>query len=152
MARSFWMFGTRLTIHADEDTTGGRYDLVEGEFPAGAETPPHRHTGYSELLYTLEGQLSVWVEGRTVVLAPGESYLVPPGAAHVVGAEVPTRGLTVAAPSGFARLVAAAGAPATEAGDPPAPEAIDLAAFERLSAEIGDETLGPPGSRPQPVA
>jgi quercetin dioxygenase-like cupin family protein len=152
MTRTFWMFGTRLTIHADHDATAGRYDLVEGHFPPGVETPPHRHTRYSELLYTIKGQLTVWVEGRTVAVPPAESLLVPAGAAHAVGATGPTRSLAVASPSGFASLIAAVGTPDPETGDPPPPDAIDVATFERLSAEIGDEVLGPPGSRPPPGA
>jgi hypothetical protein len=36
MARSSWFFGSRLTVLADAEVTGGRYDLVEGLFPPGA--------------------------------------------------------------------------------------------------------------------
>jgi hypothetical protein len=49
--------------------------------------------------------------------------------------------LVVAAPSSFARLIAAVGTLDETA-------APDMALFERLSAEIGDEILGPPGALP----
>jgi len=49
--------------------------------------------------------------------------------------------LIVAAPSAFARLIAAVGT--LEETQPP-----DMTLFECISAEIGDEILGPPGTYP----
>ncbi len=48
MGRTLWLLGTRLTIAADHTTTGGRYDLTDGYLPPGTQTPPYRHTRYSE--------------------------------------------------------------------------------------------------------
>jgi quercetin dioxygenase-like cupin family protein len=59
MTQSFWFFGSCLTILADRTTTAGQYDLIEGYFPPGSQTPPHRHTRYSEQLYVLEGEFTV---------------------------------------------------------------------------------------------
>ncbi len=53
----------------------------------------------------------------------------------------PARGLVVAAPSAFARLIAAVGT--VDRTEPP-----DMALFGRISAEIGDELLGAPGDLP----
>ncbi len=50
MTQSFWFFGSRLNIIADHTTTRGQYDLIEGYFPPGTQTPHHRHTCYSEQL------------------------------------------------------------------------------------------------------
>ncbi|MEH2107738.1 cupin domain-containing protein [Nostoc sp.] len=143
MAQSLWLFGTRLNIVADHTTTGGQYDLIEGYFPPGTQTPPHRHTRYSEQLYVLEGEFTVWAGENKVVLNGGESFLIPAGTPHVVAAlsDQPARGLVVAAPSGFARLVAAVGTVDET-------EAPDMALFDRISTEIGDEILGPPGALP----
>ncbi|MBN3877533.1 MULTISPECIES: cupin domain-containing protein [unclassified Nostoc] len=143
MAQSLWLFGTRLNIVADHTTTGGQYDLIEGYFPPGTQTPPHRHTRYSEQLYVLEGEFTVWAGENKVVLNGGESFLIPAGTPHVVAAlsDQPARGLVVAAPSSFARLIAAVG---TEDET----EAPDMALFDRISTEIGDEILGPPGTLP----
>ncbi|MEH1973178.1 MAG: cupin domain-containing protein [Nostoc sp.] len=143
MAQSLWLFGTRLNIIADHTTTGGQYDLIEGYFPPGTQTPPHRHTRYSEQLYVLEGEFTVWAAENKVVLNAGESFLIPAGTPHVVAAlsDRPTRGLVVAAPSGFARLIAAVGTQDET-------EAPDMALFDRISTEIGDEILGPPGALP----
>ncbi|MBW4692071.1 MAG: cupin domain-containing protein [Lyngbya sp. HA4199-MV5] len=143
MTQSFWLFGNRLTILADHTTTGGQYDLIEGYNPPGTLTPLHRHTRYSEQLYVLEGELTVWAGEKKVVLIPGESFLIAPGIPHVVGvlSDQPARALVVAAPSGFARLIAGTGT-VDEA------ETTDMALFERISAELGDEFLGPPGALP----
>ncbi|OYQ62057.1 cupin [Pseudanabaena sp. SR411] len=143
MTQSFWLFGNRLTIVADHTTTGGQYDLIEGYIPSGTLTPLHRHMLYSEQLYVLEGDLTVWAGKNKVVLTPGESFLISPGIPHVVGvlSDKPARALVVAAPSSFARLIA-------ETGTLDEQEATDMALFERISAEIGDEFLGPPGTLP----
>ena len=149
VARAFWVFDYRLTILADRGDTEGRYDLVEGIVPAGFETPLHRHTRYSEHVYQIEGETTVWLEGRAVVLGAGESLPIPPGTAHAVGAtgSGPARSLVVASPSGFARLIEEAGIPDTD-GTPPPAGAFDMELFGRVSAELGDELLGPPGTRP----
>ena len=140
MTQTLWLFGTRLTIVADHTTTGGQYDLIEGYFPPSAQTPPHRHMRYSEQLYVLEGEFTVWAGKDKVVLHPGESYLVSPGTPHVVAvlSDKPARGLVVAAPSAFARLIEATGT--VDETEP-----TDMALFDRISAEIGDELLGLPG-------
>jgi quercetin dioxygenase-like cupin family protein len=146
MTQSFWFFGSRLSIVADQTTTGGQYDLIEGYFPPGSQTPPHRHTRYSEQLYVLEGEFTVWADEKKVVLNAGESFLIPPSTTHVVAAlgDLPARGLVVAAPSAFARLIAAVGTVDETA-------APDMALFEHISVEIGDELLGPPGALPSAI-
>jgi mannose-6-phosphate isomerase-like protein (cupin superfamily) len=145
MAQSFWLFGSRLNIIADRTTTKGQYDLIEGYFPPGTQTPLHRHMRYSEQLYVLEGEFTVWAGENKFVLSAGESFLISPCTPHAIGvfSDRPARGLVVAAPSSFARLIAAVGTLDETA-------APDMALFERLSAEIGDEILGPP--RPLPLA
>lgn len=149
MRNSYWLFGTRLSVLAGHTETGGRYDLVEGWFAPGTQTPPHRHGAYSEQLYVLDGEFTVWAGGRKTVLRPGDDLIIPVGTAHAVAAtgDVPGRGLVVASPSGFAHLITAVGTPDGGDGVPPsAPPDPDL--FLRVSAELGDEVLGPPGALP----
>ena len=143
MTQSFWFFGSRLSIIADRTTTGGQYDLIEGYFPPGSQTPPHRHTRYSEQLYVLEGEFTVWAGDHKAVLKVGESFFIPPNTIHVVAVlnDKPGRMLAVAAPSAFARLIEATGT--VDETEP-----MDMALFERISAEIGDELLGIPGDLP----
>jgi mannose-6-phosphate isomerase-like protein (cupin superfamily) len=141
MTQSFWFFGSRLNIIADYTTTRGQYDLIEGYFPPGTQTPLHRHMRYSEQLYVLEGEFTVWAGENKFVLSAGESFFISPCTPHAIGvfSDQPARGLVVAAPSSFARLIAAVGTLDETA-------APDMTLFERISAEIGDEILGLPGT------
>jgi quercetin dioxygenase-like cupin family protein len=143
MTQSLWLLGSRLNIIADHTTTDGQYDLIEGYFPPGTQTPLHRHTRYSEQLYVLEGEFTVWAGEDTFILKAGESFLIAPYTPHAIAvlSDRPARGLVIAAPSGFARLIAAVGTVDET-------EIPDLALFERISAEIGDEILGSPGALP----
>jgi carboxymethylenebutenolidase len=149
MRKSYWLAGTRLSVIAGPAATEGRYDLVEGWFPAGTQIPPHRHRRYAEQIYVLEGEFTVWAGGRKAVLRPGDDVFIPPGTAHAWHAtgDGPGRALVVASPSGFARLVTEVGTPDDGSGVPPsAPPDMDL--LHRVSAELGDEILGPPGALP----
>lgn len=143
MMESFWLFGSCFTILADRTTTVGHYDLIEGYFPPGSQTPLHRHTRYWEHLYVIEGEFTVWAGENKLVLSTGENFLIPVGTPHVVGAigDYPARGLVIAAPSAFARLIVAAGTQEKK-------ETPNMSLFERISADIGDEILGPPGTLP----
>jgi quercetin dioxygenase-like cupin family protein len=134
---------SRLSIIADHTTTGGQYGLIEGYFPPGSQTPLHRHTRYSEQLYVLEGEFTVWAGENKMILSAGESFLIPACTPHVIASlsDRPARGLVVSAPSGFARFIAAVRT--LEETEPK-----DMALFERIAAEIGDEVLGPPGTYP----
>ena len=149
MRKSYWLVGTRLSVLARPAETGGRYDLVEAWFPVGAQVPPHRHGRYSEQLYVLDGEFTVWTTGHKTVLRPGDHLAIPAGTAHAlaVTGDGPGRALVVASPSGFARLIAAVGTP-TEGDEASPPTATDMDLLLRLAAELGDEILGPPGALP----
>jgi quercetin dioxygenase-like cupin family protein len=150
MRKSYWLGGHRLTILAGPADTDGRYDLVEGWFPAGTQIPPHRHRRYSEQVHVLEGEFTVWAGGRKAVLRRGEDIVIPPSTAHAlhVTSEGPGRGLVVASPSAFTRLVIEVGTPDDGSGvTPSAPTDMDLCL--RVCAELGDEILGPPGALPE---
>jgi quercetin dioxygenase-like cupin family protein len=146
MKNSYWLFGTRLSVLADQTNAGGRYDLIEGWFSPGTPTPPHRHSAYAEQLYVLDGEFTVWVGERKVVLRPGDDLLIPAGTTHAVAVtgDGPGRALVVASPSGFARLITEAGTPDEEGVPPSAAPDMDL--FLRVCAELGAEILGLPGA------
>ena len=150
MKPSSWLFGSRLSVLASRSDTDGRYDLIEGWFAPGAQTPPHRHREYSEQLFVLEGEFTVWIGRRKVVLRPGEDHLIPAGTVHAVAAtgDHPSRALVVASPSGFARLVSEAGTP-DEGGEGEPVTPFDMDRFLRVADDLGDEILGPPGSLPE---
>ncbi|KAK6033584.1 hydrolase, alpha/beta domain protein [Ostertagia ostertagi] len=98
-------------------------------------------------MYVLEGELTIYTKEGSVVLGPGETFTIPKGTQHVLAASgsKPTKALTVTSPSGFARLIREIGVrkPLENAMDPKT-----LEKFMQLSSALGDEILGPPGSRP----
>jgi hypothetical protein len=85
----------------------------------------------------------VFAGENQIVLSAGDNILIPVGTPHMatVFSNKPARGLVVNAPNGPARLITAMGM-----GDET--ETLDMARIARLWAEMGDETLGPPGSLP----
>lgn len=143
MTQFFWFFGSCMSIITDHTMTEAQYDLIEVYSPPGKQTPLRRHTRYSEQLYVLEGEFTVWAGEKKVVLSTGENFLIPIGTPHVVAvfSDRPAHGLVVAAPSGFARLIAATGTLNST-------EAPDMELFDHICAEIGDEILGSPGILP----
>jgi uncharacterized RmlC-like cupin family protein len=144
MHNTFWLLGTYIQILADHTTTDGRYDFLDGIFQPGVATPMHRHTAYSEHLYVLEGELAVRTETTTITLKPGDNFYIPLGLAHaVVSGPAGGRGVIVASPSGFARLIQTAGTPAESVEVPPTTP-TDMEVFGRASMESGDEVVGPP--------
>jgi quercetin dioxygenase-like cupin family protein len=150
MRKTYWLVGNRLSVLAGPKETEGRYDLVEGVSPPGTQTPPHLHRRYSEQIYVLGGEFTVWTGGgRKTVLRPGEDFTIPAGTAHAVAATSngPARALVVASPSGFARLITEAGTPDEGGGAPPS-AASNMDLLLRVTAEVGDEILGPPGALP----
>jgi quercetin dioxygenase-like cupin family protein len=149
MRTSYWLFGTRLIVLASHADTAGRYDLVENVLPSGAQIPPHRHSRYSEQLYVVEGELTAWAGERKVLLRHGETIFIPVGTLHSLAAtsDGQTRVLVVASPSGFARLVTETGTPDQGQGMPPA-ASFDMDRFLRVTADLGDELVGPPGALP----
>jgi quercetin dioxygenase-like cupin family protein len=147
MPQPLWLFGTELSILADETQTASLYDLIEGTFLPGVETPLHLHTKYSELVFVLKGGFTIYTSKEVVILKPGESYFIPKGTPHMVAASAaePSTAFTVASPSGFARLIRSVGTiePVKDVMDP-----IIVEKFIHMSIELGDEILGPPGMRP----
>lgn len=83
------------------------------------------------------------MQKQTLILHLQRLIELVEGIPHTVAAlsNQPARVLVVTAPSGFSRLVAAVGT--LEETEP-----LDMALFERISTEIGDEILGPPRTYP----
>ena len=141
-----WLFGSScLTILANHTTTGGQYDLIDIYFLLDKQTSFHRHTRYSEHLYVLEGECTIWAGENKLVLNTSEHFLIPANIPHTIGVlnDRPAHGLVVTAPSSFARLIVVAGTLSKT-------EPTDMELFRQICAEIGDEILGPPGTLPTP--
>jgi quercetin dioxygenase-like cupin family protein len=149
MNNTYWIFGAELEIICCEDQTASKYDLVKGTFQPGIEVPLHIHSKYAESVYVEEGELTVFTPGKSTVLKKGKYIFIPVGTPHALlsTGEKPAVALTVAAPSGLARIIRIAGLQGLE-DDLTGIKQNDMELFMKTSAEEGDELLGPPGTRP----
>jgi len=149
MKNNFWLLGVHRNIIADGDDTAGQYDFIEGVAQPGSETPLHIHHQYTETEFVIEGELTIYTDTDVIVLHPGQGYTIPKGRSHVLSATgpLPTKTISIFSPAGFAKVIRAAGIPGLLADGYPN-EKMDMDLFIRLSGEIGDVALGPPGSRP----
>jgi quercetin dioxygenase-like cupin family protein len=144
MEKTFWLLGIHRYIIAETTETNGKYDLIEGFMPAGAQTPAHIHHGYTETEYVLDGELTITFDNRTIVLKSGQGFTIPQGAKHALSctSNSGTKIITVFAPAGFAQVIRQAGIPGTLANGIP-DQHTDMELFNRLSVQIGDETILP---------
>ncbi len=149
MLPPYWLFGTHLRILLDEEQTHASYDLIEGYFPEGTQTPLHLHTKYDELIYVLEGTFSVYTNSGEVRLMPGEHILVRQNTPHVLAAygNRYNRALYITSPSGFAKLLRQVGIPDLAEGMLPG-QPNNMGLFIELTKESGDIILGMPGALP----
>lgn len=149
MTQDYLLFGTQLRILVDEQKSNGNYDLIEGVFAPGVETPIHLHSKYSEEIYVLEGQFTVYKPGEVVQLRAGESIFIPINMPHVVaaGGDGLNKALTIASPSGFAELIRTVGT-LYDGKDTNFDYSEAMARFIQQSEVLGDVILGPPGERP----
>ena len=139
-----YVLGQELTVRilTTGEQTSGRHDLVDAFQLPDTATPLHLHTRYEERLFVLEGECTVWVGPDMVQLRPGGYYAIALNTPHAIKAGPKgCRSLLITSPAGFAELIARAATPARLAG--PDTE-IDLEIFTSVSAELGDQILGPP--------
>src|SRR5690606_12084194 len=140
----------RITVLTRGAETAGRHDVVRGIAAPGMATALHAHSRYEERLFVIGGQLSIWAGEEEVVLGPGEYYTIPCNVPHMLqagpdGADT----LNISSPAAFAELIERTATPARLAG--PGTE-LDFERFMRVTTELGDTVLGPPGTRPGDVA
>jgi mannose-6-phosphate isomerase-like protein (cupin superfamily) len=139
----------RITVLTRGDETDGRHDLVRGFAGPDMATALHAHSRYDERLFMLEGALTVWAGEEKVVLGPGDFYTIRRNVPHMLqagpaGADT----LNISSPAAFAELIERTATPEHLAG--PDTE-LDLELFMRVTAELGDTVLGPPGTTPGSV-
>jgi mannose-6-phosphate isomerase-like protein (cupin superfamily) len=140
-----WFTQNRMTIKATAQDTRGAFGLVEGLGAAGSSPPLHVHSREDELLYLLEGELTIRCGERTFAAAPGSLTLLPRGVPHtfVVEGDTPARLLSISLPGGFERYFAEAGRPAEGDGLPPAGPP-DVARLREVGERYGLALVGPP--------
>jgi quercetin dioxygenase-like cupin family protein len=67
----------------DGSAAGGRVSIFEFDVPPGASFPiPHRHDGYDETIYGLEGTMTWTVGDSATDVGPGDALFIPRGAPH----------------------------------------------------------------------
>jgi quercetin dioxygenase-like cupin family protein len=72
-----------IRFHLAPEPASGNPAVFESVIPAGAHVPaPHRHLGYDETIYGLQGTCHFTVEGREVALHAGQTLFVPRGSVH----------------------------------------------------------------------
>jgi quercetin dioxygenase-like cupin family protein len=136
----------RVRILTTGAQTSGRHDLVDAFQLPDSATPLHLHTRYEERLFVLEGECTLWVGPDTVRVGRGDYCAIPLNTPHAIKAGPDgCRSLLISSPARFAELIIRAATPAHLAG----PDTqIDLELFASVSAELGDQILGPPGTVP----
>jgi quercetin dioxygenase-like cupin family protein len=95
-----------LRFLADETQGSGNLVMFEMTVPPNARVPaPHHHRDVDEMVYVLQGTLTMSLDGQKRALGPGDSLFVPRGAVH--GFENPgpetARSLAVLTPGSIGR-------------------------------------------------
>jgi len=139
-----------VNILVDKEINESDFDLVEGTFPALSQSPLHIHTKYSETIYVLEGELTLYLPSVEKTIKAGETAFIPANTPHtLVNASDKDRfkALVVAHPGGFAKLIRAVGIPVDDPENPGSQQ-HDMQLAAKVMEEVGDKILGPPGARP----
>jgi quercetin dioxygenase-like cupin family protein len=115
--------GNQMVIKIQGDQTSGALSIIEGLYPPGNFTPPHRHVKTDEVGYILEGELGVMVAEEDFQAGAGTFFLRPKGVPHALWniTDRPVRYLDMYTPAGLeawfeelARLTTASTPPTLE--------------------------------------
>jgi quercetin dioxygenase-like cupin family protein len=95
--------GNRARILARADQTGGAFTVLEYDEAVGFVTLWHSHLDADEMLYVLDGTLTVFMGGQRQELGAGSYVFIPKGVAHAQGNRTREhlRLLVQYSPSGF---------------------------------------------------
>ncbi len=138
---------TRVLLSASE--TDGRIAVLEQIAPYGTASPCHVHHKEDELIYVLDGELTVYVDGRPRAVTRGAGVMLPRGREHAFVVEsVEARVLAVFSPAGFERLIVETGRPLVSPMRPVLSE--DARAVERMVAAAARYECDITGPPPQP--
>ncbi len=139
-----WFLGTRMTVKATAEATGGTFGLLDVRLAAGFAPPMHIHHGEDESFWILEGRLTFVCDGQTFQAGPGSFIYLPRGLPHTFRVdEGPARILELVQPGGHEGFYLEAGRPALD-DTIPAFDPRDLEQARALYAKYGLEDAGPP--------
>ena len=99
--------GTRVSIKAATEQTGGVFNLFEVSCPPGYTTPLHIHYTEDVAVYVLEGTFIFFLGREKKEAVAGSFFYQPRGTPHGFRVEggVPARILYMTIPAGFDRFV-----------------------------------------------
>jgi mannose-6-phosphate isomerase-like protein (cupin superfamily) len=139
-----WFLGTRMTVKATAETTGGTFGLIDVRLAAGFSPPMHIHHQEDESFWVLEGKFTFVCDGQTFQAGPGSFVFLPHDLPHTFRVEEgPGRLLELVQPGGHEHFYVEGGRPAT---DDTIPE-FDPRDLERVAALYSKyrlEDAGPP--------
>jgi quercetin dioxygenase-like cupin family protein len=139
-----WFLGTRMTVKATAQSTGGTFGLIEVRLAAGFSPPQHIHHHEDESFWILEGTLTVICDGQTYQAGPGSFIYLPRDLPHTFRVdEGPARLLELVQPGGHEHFYVEGGRPALDDTIPEF-DPRDLERVGALYAKYGLEDAGPP--------
>ena len=144
-----WFLGTRMTVKATAQSTGGTFGLIEVRLAAGFSPPLHIHHQEDESFWILEGDLTLVCDGQTYQAGPGSFIYLPRDLPHAfrIRGETPARILALTLPGGLLSFYDEVGVPAPELRLPGAdgqPMDVEIPKWVELAPRYGIEVVGPP--------
>jgi mannose-6-phosphate isomerase-like protein (cupin superfamily) len=110
-----WFLGTRMTVKATAQTTGGAFGLIEVQLAVGFSPPMHIHHQEDESFWILEGELTVVCDGQSYQAGPGSLIYLPRDLPHTFRVDKgPARLLELVQPGGHEQFYLEGGRPALD--------------------------------------
>jgi quercetin dioxygenase-like cupin family protein len=135
--------GSRMTIKARAEDTGGALGVVDARFYGGFGPPLHVPHNEDEALYVLEGEIRFRQGDEEIVAGPGEWVWGLRGVPHAFRVESETApAIVVVTPGEFERMFEEGGTPVGDSTEPPE-QVYDPAAAEALADRFGFDVVGP---------
>jgi quercetin 2,3-dioxygenase len=129
--------GQLQTILVGAGQTSGTTAMTVVEMSKCPGLPAHVHERTHEALMVLEGRLRVTLDGEEHVLTRGDTASIPAGAEHAYAGDGHyTKVLTMSAPGGLEKLIAAAGEPTQQHIFGERRRELDLDAVREAAAEL----------------
>jgi mannose-6-phosphate isomerase-like protein (cupin superfamily) len=139
-----WFLGTRMTVKATAQTTGGSFGLIDVRLAAGFSPPMHIHHQEDESFWVLEGSFTFVCDGQSYQAGPGSFVYLPRGLPHTFRVDTgPGRLLELVQPGGHEHFYVEGGRPATD-DTIPAFDPRDLERVGGLYPKYRLEDAGPP--------
>ena len=139
--RAVRILGWETTVLVGGRESGGRLAVIEVEGKRGDAVPLHAHQHEDDVLYVIEGELTVRVDDEVLFAPGGSAITLPRGVEHsfVVESEG-ARMLLVASPAGLESFL-------YEMGETKGADGHTLERLVGVAARYGVDFTGPPPER-----